>query len=129
MRKKTKQETFDAVVSGLIEQGGPSAGENDCGPTCFYRGKDGRKCAVGLLVPDDEYQEEWENQAVGAGLDVDDWLYDNGYDILFCGRLQDAHDIPVFNGEDDDEGWLEEFIVMVDMLAKECGLDRDVLYK
>ncbi len=58
----TKQQVFDKVVLGFVEQkafarvGGP-------GGSCRYRTDEGFKCAIGMLIPDDIYdpQIEFEN--------------------------------------------------------------------
>lgn len=54
----TKQEVFDTVVSGLLQQGRPSFGGYY---GCAYRGTDNLKCAVGFLIKDDEYTRDMEN--------------------------------------------------------------------
>lgn len=52
------QETFDFVMAKLHEQGGPSVisvrDAEDDGNLCRYRGENGRKCAVGHLISDEE---------------------------------------------------------------------------
>ena len=50
------QNTFDTVVRHLAQQGGPSRGFSKC----LYRSSDGRKCAVGCLIPDSMYTPEME---------------------------------------------------------------------
>ncbi len=47
----TNQETFDRVAAHLLNQGERSY----VGEACAYRGKNGLKCAVGCLIPDDRY--------------------------------------------------------------------------
>lgn len=53
----TKQGLFDLIVSKVLEQGMPSADE---GGYCMYRGIEGRKCAIGHLIPDDIYDSKME---------------------------------------------------------------------
>lgn len=60
----TEQETFDFVVRALHKQSGPSRKVSGS-YICAYRGHDGRKCAVGQLIPDDEYRDEMDT---GYGL-------------------------------------------------------------
>jgi len=60
------QEVFDKVVSHLRMQGAKSMA---CGPNidelvCAYRGNNGRKCAVGCLIPDKEYDPRIEGVSV-----------------------------------------------------------------
>ena len=57
---KTQQEIFDETTRFLFTQGGPSIGET----TCAYRGKNGRKCAVGYWIPDSHYSPAIESQGV-----------------------------------------------------------------
>lgn len=54
---KSAQEIFDTIVSGLFEQGGPALGDNGI---CKYRTEIGRKCAAGLLIAEEAYQEDFE---------------------------------------------------------------------
>lgn len=52
-----RQYWFDHVVSNLIRQGKQSIdGDNGCA----YRTEDGRKCAIGHLIPDEAYYEGFE---------------------------------------------------------------------
>jgi hypothetical protein len=49
----TAQEIFDRVWTHFVTNDGPlSIGEDG---ECRYRGPNGARCAVGLLIPDDEY--------------------------------------------------------------------------
>lgn len=53
----TRQEAFDQVVRGLASQGWRWS-LTTCGDgseTCAYRGDHGRRCAMGWLIPDDDY--------------------------------------------------------------------------
>jgi hypothetical protein len=52
----TAQEIFDKVINHLLQQGGPALNYNyDDDPVCRYRSNNGLKCAVGCLIPDDQY--------------------------------------------------------------------------
>lgn len=46
------QEFFDTIVTKLIEQGQPSRSITD---RCRYRGAENTKCAIGIIIPDEEY--------------------------------------------------------------------------
>ena len=48
------QELFDKIATHLLTQGARS--ENSLGK-CLYRGEFGRKCAVGCLISDEEYEQ------------------------------------------------------------------------
>ncbi len=53
-----RQKAFDTMVLGLNEQKAVSV--DHLGDLCMYRGTDGRKCAVGFLIPDEKYDREME---------------------------------------------------------------------
>ena len=58
----TVQEAFETMVRHLRKQGKRSENANG---TCLYRGPDGLRCAVGCLIPDDQYKRSLEGKAVG----------------------------------------------------------------
>jgi hypothetical protein len=83
-----KQEIFDTVAIGIRAQGGPAIRGN----SCAYRTPSGRKCAAGLLIKDEDYNSNFEGNAVGSlpegalpGFGQDDQKY-----LLY--QLQMAHD-------------------------------------
>jgi len=57
-----KQEVFNRVVVHLLKQGKQAILPDSTAPVlmCAYRGKDGLKCAVGCLIPDEEYMPSFE---------------------------------------------------------------------
>jgi len=55
----TMQEIFDTVVQHLLTQNEKSV--DTFRGTCLYRTPDGKKCAVGALIPDDEYNVSMES--------------------------------------------------------------------
>jgi hypothetical protein len=57
----THQEIFNTVLFGLRKQGVASV---EPGKGCRYRGPNGTKCAVGMLIPDDKYH--WEIETLGT---------------------------------------------------------------
>lgn len=59
----TDQEVFNRVALHLLQQNHRSA---DALGTCSYRGEEGRRCAVGCLIPDDRYMASLEGLAVTA---------------------------------------------------------------
>jgi hypothetical protein len=52
------QEIFDTVAKHLAQQ----AGQATLGDACAYRGDDGRKCAAGILINDEEYEPAMEGK-------------------------------------------------------------------
>lgn len=56
----TKQEYFDLLVKTSREGGFPARNVHG---SCVYRTEDGKKCAVGLLIPDTRYKVMMEGSA------------------------------------------------------------------
>jgi len=56
------KEYFDLLVKTSEEGGFPSV--HGIYSTCKYRNECGRKCAIGILIPDSEYRSELENNGV-----------------------------------------------------------------
>ncbi len=104
----TKQEIFNIVSKHLLEQGSKSVSNFDSDVyRCMYRSKDGKKCAIGALIPDQLYDRSLE------GLTVSDFfcdvngplIRDIGYIIRptdiqsdedalqYLGDLQNVHDL------------------------------------
>ena len=63
-----EQETFDNVALHLLKQGKKAVGSYDGSSysetVCKYRSKDGLKCAVGCLIPDEMYDPLMEGHGV-----------------------------------------------------------------
>lgn len=84
----TEQEIFNTVATHLFAQGAPavsSIGE------CQYRGPNGTKCAIGCLIPDENYTDYSEGYAVVEALEqmglVDQFPHTN-----LLSALQSVHD-------------------------------------
>lgn len=60
----TKQEMFDRVVTHLRAQGRRSQIQIHGRSACAYRGADGTKCAIGVLIPDALYRSTIEGDPV-----------------------------------------------------------------
>lgn len=101
------REAFDKVRAHLLEQGTKSIRYENLYDgdgviteeleTCVYRGEDGTKCAVGVLIPDDEYNEAFDN-AIDGGTSVATLARGNvvpalqGLDVDMLISLQNIHD-------------------------------------
>lgn len=91
-----KQKIFDKVATHLLTQNAQSRAliEDAVGPTCAYRGSEGRKCAIGCLIPNTRYKSEMEGKGV-RGL-IEQFRPDlPKYFIkheLFLMQLQSIHD-------------------------------------
>jgi hypothetical protein len=85
----TNQEAFSKVKAGVNAQGGPAYN----GYKCVYRAPDGKKCAAGQLIPDDEYTESLEGSSV-VELDTENRLPPSlaGINIDLLRKMQMAHD-------------------------------------
>jgi len=83
----SKQDIFDFVSRKIIEQGGPCVDEY---ASCYYR-HDGRKCAMGWLIPDNEYIPDMEQNNIDDILKI---FYPNVEvpNIKFISELQAVHD-------------------------------------
>lgn len=124
----TAQEIFDTVVTRLRAQGAQAW---DLG-VCKYRAPDGRKCAVGHLIPDCIYDRRMEDMFVGSVLDqfpavrpyllATDLSEERGEALVKA--LQFAHDWgDNINRPDSDETWLAWFLQSARETAKVFGLD------
>lgn len=63
MRFLTRQQIYDKVKRHLIKQNARAKTKGEYA-VCAYRAKDGKKCAIGCLLPDQYYAEEIEGTDV-----------------------------------------------------------------
>lgn len=84
----TNLEVIDLVTKHLLCQNKRSATILDGKSMCLYRGPDGTKCAVGVLIPDEEYSVYFENK-IPVHLDCPS-LRD--IDLAVLNKLQAIHD-------------------------------------
>ncbi len=87
LNKKTAQEVFDYIANHLLTQNAQSKDPNN--GACLYRGPDGKKCAVGILFEDSDYDRNYEGTN-WIGLCVDD-AFPQRHKILIH-KLQEIHD-------------------------------------
>lgn len=104
----TNQEAFTTMVLHLRKQGKRSTMKNRS--TCRYYGPDGLMCAVGCLIPEDEYRCSFEGNAVGVIQDKVPSIYSLNTGLL--SDMQETHDYV------DIEDWEESF----SDIAKEYNL-------
>lgn len=100
---RTLQQIFDVVALHLLTQNAKSLDES--GKQCMYRGEAGRKCAAGVLIPDDKYSFNLEAKSVSAAV-VRAALGLSEYEIpelLLIQKLQNLHD----NSTIEPEEWPE----------------------
>lgn len=100
MEQLTAQEIFDKVYKHFIIDKNPRS-ISTTGATCYYRGPNGEKCAVGILIDDKDYNEYMEGHSMENLLTIDAYDYIvwrikpqfiNHLDLLSF--LQVAHDQP-----------------------------------
>jgi hypothetical protein len=91
------QAVFRFVAEHLLQQrrksqAQPSEGERDA--FCLFRGPGGRMCAAGCLVPDSDYDPEWEQDGeIGTWSNpVTDYFTQRGFDLDLLLELQKIHD-------------------------------------
>lgn len=128
----TLQEIYDKVAEALIRQG---VAATDYTGRCRYRfyTSDGRllKCAIGHLIPDEDYDPAMEEKAVHDILIPNQKLmnklfgseHSNALLSYFISNLQDAHDSEFW------EGGLDVWKDAMRSLAKKYNLDPRVLNK
>lgn len=90
---ETAQEVFNTVVRGLASQGWQRSevDENGDGSTCVYRSPTGLRCAAGWLIPDDEYQSRWDEEAISWFSLERSGLVPSEH-VMLITNLQQAHD-------------------------------------
>lgn len=88
--KAERQRLLDIVARHLAQQGGPARSDGKC----LYRGPNGTKCAVGVLLENKDYDPEMENHPVSE-INLPEHLRDYR---SFLEELQLAHDDAGFNG-------------------------------
>ena len=114
-----KQELFNQVYTALVAQGKPAFSQEDA--RCMYLDKKtGRKCAIGHLIPDGHPAQE-HNFAVRSLYYEHPELFENGTDIPFLVRLQEAHDNSALDPVSAPE-WLSHFKKHMYLLANQYKL-------
>src|SRR5690242_9312300 len=95
-RPMTNQQAFTNVVKHLRRQGTPAFiddPEAEKGIRCVYRADDGKKCAIGCLIPDDEYRDVFDD---GDGYTLTNVIQAvtalHGLDESMLASLQALHD-------------------------------------
>lgn len=116
------QEIFDTVATHLLKQG-RRATNPDIPEMCVYRGANGTKCAVGVLIPDEAYDPVMEGRTLVGLLshpefEIPGWMRNNQ---MLLKELQDTHDVRT-NWRD-----IATMKAALSEVAKEHSLTSDVL--
>lgn len=121
------QEAFDIALNGILSQGGPSqrGGTGARNTHCLYRGPEGRKCAIGWLIPDDEYQVHFEEGSLGDVYEACPSL--DGLDDDILDRIQRAHDNAAIDAgrgqpQTDMAIFKENFLTLMQSVASDYDL-------
>jgi hypothetical protein len=123
------QEIFDKVVRGILSQGGPSASACDefTKIRCKYRSTNGRKCAAGHLISDEDYDPEMEDLgSIRNNHYVKNYLFNQHIDCGFAAILQTIHDETFRNHPNNDENFIRVWSEEMKILADNLGLSIKV---
>ena len=122
----TRQEIFDTVARHLIAQGkqssrGPTIGEKS---GCLYRGPNGLKCAVGVLIDDADYNPDMEGKSANLPI-VRDALSKkvSTLHMPLVAALQETHD------KHDSWTYPTTIVAALRGVADQFALSKDVLRK
>lgn len=83
------QEAFDKMVTHLRKQKAKSVYDGAIDIFCCYRGSENRMCAVGVLIPDSEYKQEYEG-SIEKSYSLFPSLHDIDLELLIA--MQRLHD-------------------------------------
>lgn len=124
MTTRTRQEIFSIIYeharTNPVKSSGPVS--NCSVDKCLYRGPEGTKCFVGVLIPDDKYDPAFEmngvfDYTVGDRYPILDAAGVDRSDADFAIGLQQVHD------DYDPSRWLE----VLQEIADEYGLEVPTL--
>lgn len=92
-----RQAIFDTVVAHARQQGAWALGRYEVAacPSSVYRAEDGKKCFIGVLIPDELYRPEMEGAVIAGPVmrPVADYLgVQDEEDIKLLTDLQTTHD-------------------------------------
>lgn len=85
----TRQEIYDRVKQHLLCQGKRSMRDEEM---CAYRGIGGLKCAIGILIPDNEYKPEFDYTVASIEYLIEDVPALKNADFKLLNDLQKMHD-------------------------------------
>ena len=117
------QEIFNTVWEKLTKQG--KRAYNMATFTCMYKIVEGEqvlRCAVGHLIPDEEYRKEFEGKSCDAPMvfggenPIFIYITNKGYDAAFLGLLQQCHDYSR------DENFVQDFQEQMRRVAEDYCL-------
>lgn len=113
----TAQEYFDLLCRTSRDGGFPSMSDHANG--CAYRGDNGRKCAIGLLIPDNIYDKSIEGTPIDALTDSWHSRIDrpSGISTRQLFQIQSAHDSRAVPGQEWDHAAFVHHLQGIDCFA------------
>jgi len=113
----TKQEYKDLLIKSALDGTFPSVGtyiapNGEEKKACMYRGPGGKKCAAGLLIPDDKFEPAWNNKKLWGGMIIDTIQMPEGMTSEDIIAVQQIHD-DLAMSNDGIEWTAEKFIELV----------------
>ena len=130
----TPQEIFDYVIPKMLKQGVLSVSTDKHNQvSCLYRKNKATHCAIGWIIPDEFYREEFEGKAIvqlieaGYLKDLPAFTFEN---LTFLEDFQEAHDslhslVKTYT----NSGLIKELIKNFEALAETYDLASAVLTK
>ncbi len=114
----TDQEVYEQTKAWLTRPGGARAYDENQG-MCMYRTPDGNKCAVGCLIPDEEYNTDMEGVGVQTLVMEHSLPTLNGASTELLADLQSIHDTFQY-WDEDGLAWVG--VQRLDQVARDHGL-------
>jgi len=105
---RTAQELYDTIATHLLMQNARSEDpdtavvssdpyESDIPPACLYRGPNGLRCAVGCVIPDEEYNRGLEGCGIADLLRLKRFSFELRHEfkrhLTLLNDLQNMHDV------------------------------------
>lgn len=131
MHQYTAQEYFDLLVKTSEKGGFPSTQGTGSYFCCRYRTKDGRCCAIGIVIPDDVYNPDMENSPIDElledGLKLEDIGLSN-FEPDDIWEIQNVHDMMATFVTTRTYGWdHDNFIFRLRLLSCFRGCEINIL--
>ncbi len=104
----TKQTMIDHVVANFKGMSVDVSNPDET-PKCMYRGPEGKKCAVGLFIPDENYSSKFEGKSAYA---LPHELHSKmPIEVIGLDSFQSVHDMSTnFNCLDNILNWIENYV-------------------
>jgi hypothetical protein len=100
----TAQEIFDKVATHLLTQNKQAMNEDD--QVCVYRTDGGLKCAVGVLIPDEDYLPLMEGQYLIGGEPHCPELHNFLEKAGLSAHIKLLHDLQHLHDSNNPDEWL-----------------------